>query len=333
MKGEQKSQFPYLATIRGAKLAAGDYEARAIVRQGRNVLSRGVRFRVEGEGTAGQAAPPPVAGDAPAAAAPADDDSSPVILPPVDAAELDRSGPALPAEEAARYWEESALKVRDSSERLPSFRCVQETRRLSAPARDATDFKERDVFIHEVTYENGQESYRTVSINGLKADGHKGLVEGVKSSGEFGTMLRSIFSQNVAAEYKWAGRAMAGGTLCRVFDVEVPKERSNFVMAHNGLQEIAGYQGRVYIDEETALVRRITIQGEGPPKKFGLQSPSMTLDYGLVKIGDTDYLLPLRSVLQARQGRSVMRNETIFRDYHKFEAKSSIVFEETGVKK
>jgi hypothetical protein len=59
----------------------------------------------------------------------------------------------------------------------------------------------------------------------------------------------------------------------------------------------------------------------------------MTLDYGLVKIGDTDYLLPLRSVLQARQGRSVMRNETIFRDYHKFEAKSSIVFEETGVKK
>jgi hypothetical protein len=73
-------------------------------------------------------------------------------------------------------------------------------------------------------------------------------------------------------------------------------------------------------------VRRITIEGEGLPKRFGLQSPSLSLDYGLVRIGELDYLVPLRSVLQARQGRNVVRNETVFRDYHKFEASSSIVF-------
>jgi hypothetical protein len=38
-------------------------------------------------------------------------------------------------------------------------------------------------------------------------------------------------------------------------------------------------------------------------------------------------LLPLRSVLQVRQGKQVVRNETQFRDYRKFEASSQIKFQ------
>ena len=47
----------------------------------------------------------------------------------------------------------------------------------------------------------------------------------------------------------------------------------------------------------------------------------------MARIGDEDYLLPLRSVLQVRQGKQVVRNETRFREYRKFEASSQIKYQ------
>jgi hypothetical protein len=44
--GEQKGQFPYLATIRDASFSAGEYEARLTVRQDRQTITRSVPFRV-----------------------------------------------------------------------------------------------------------------------------------------------------------------------------------------------------------------------------------------------------------------------------------------------
>ncbi len=329
VRGEQKHQFPYLATIRGVKLTAGDFEARITVRQDRNVLVRSVPFR------AGGGSGPPidlvVPGSATASSqpphGPSEEDFSAIVLPEIDPVDLNTSGPALPAEDQARLWEETALKARDFSDRLPNFRCNQETRRLVSPAKEPVQFKERDVIIDTLTYEDGKESYRTIEINGVKTDRERRASDGVNSRGEFGTMLRGIFSPEVSASYKWAGRAMAGGGLCRVFDVDVPTDRSNFVLASGTVQEVAGYHARVFIDEESGFVRRITLQGQGLPKKFALQSPALSLDYGLVRIGEQDYLLPLRSVLQLRKGKSLVRNEVVFRDYHKFEASSQIKFQ------
>jgi hypothetical protein len=47
----------------------------------------------------------------------------------------------------------------------------------------------------------------------------------------------------------------------------------------------------------------------------------------MVKVGSQDYLLPLRSVLQVRQGRIMVRNETVFEQYRKFEASSEIKYD------
>ncbi len=117
------------------------------------------------------------------------------------------------------------------------------------------------------------------------------------------------------------------GVLCEVFDVAVSKDKTNFVMHYGGKREPVGYAGRVFIDEETGMVRRLTIQGGGLPKDYGLQSPALSLDYGMVRIGSEDYLLPLRSVLQLRHTKAFVRNETVFRGYRKFDAESEIKFQ------
>jgi hypothetical protein len=324
MVGEQKHEFPYLATLRGVQLGPGEYEARVTVRQGRNALTRVTNFRVAGnERTA------VLASAGPTAAAPggnADDDAE-VNLPEVDPVHLAADAGALAAPEQQKLWDEAAGSAMSYSARLPNFRCHRETHRLTSPVKNAERFNQTDTFIEEMSYESPKETYRTLEVNGQKSSMQRDALKGVRSRGEFGSMLKSIFRPEAAAQYKWTGRAMTGGALCDVFDVDVPVERSNFILTFNLRQEVAGFHGRVFVDEDNGLVRRIMLQGSGLPKDFGLQSPTFSLEYGMVHIAGEDHLLPLRSVLQVRQGRQVVRNETTFRDYRKFDASSEIKFQ------
>ena len=75
----------------------------------------------------------------------------------------------------------------------------------------------------------------------------------------------------------------------------------NFMLTFNLRQEVAGFHGRVFFDQDNGLVRRIVLRGIGLPKNFGLQSPTFSLEYGMVRIAGQDHLLPLRSVLQVRR--------------------------------
>jgi len=324
--GEQKHEFPYLATLRGIQLSPGDYEARVTVRQGRNALTRPVSFRVLGtERTAVLASAGPSAAAATAQREEAED--AEVTLPEVDPVHLAADSGALAAPEQRKIWDEATASALSYSSRLPNFRCNRETHRLTAPVKSAERFTQTDTFVEELTYESPNETYRTLEVNGQKSSVQRETLKGVHSRGEFGSMLKSIFRLEAGAQYKWSGRAMTGGVLCDVFDVDVPMTRSNFILTFNLRQEIAGFHGRVFIDEDSGLVRRLVLQGAGLPKDFGLQSPTFSLEYGMVRIGAENHLLPLRSVLQVRQGKQVVRNETQFRDYRKFEASSQIKFQ------
>ncbi|HVN03040.1 MAG TPA: hypothetical protein VMT86_01415 [Bryobacteraceae bacterium] len=325
MASEQKHEFPYLATLRGVRLSAGDYEARVTVRQGKLALTRPLTFRVVGNQTNVVLAS---AAHGPAASA-SDDDAeyAEVKLPEVDPVHLAADAGVLARAEQQKLWDEASSSALSYAARLPNFRCDRETRRLTAPVKGSERFKETDSLIEQLTYEGGKESYRTLEVNGEKSSVGRDELKGVQSRGEFGSMLKSIFRPEAAAQYKWAGRALNGGVLCDVFDVEVPAARSNFILTFNMRQEIAGFHGRVFVDADNALVRRIVLEGKGLPKDFALQSPTFSLEYGMARVGRQDYLLPLRSVLQVRRGKRVVRNETQFRDYRKFEAASQIKFQ------
>ena len=52
-----------------------------------------------------------------------------------------------------------------------------------------------------------------------------------------------------------------------------------------------------------------------------------SLDYDLTKIGDADYMLPLKAVLTSKLSRYATKNDIEFRLYRKFETGSSIKFD------
>jgi hypothetical protein len=325
MSGGQAKEFPYLADLKGAKFPPGDYQGVISIRQAKSVIKRVVAFKVVGNASA---QPVEVAGGPKTSLVTRDDaEDAAVVLPDIEPATVDSSGLKMAPDEQKRLWDEAAKNALGYLEHLPNFRCTQETHRFTAPLKTPDQLKEADSFKDDLVYEDGKERYRTIEINGVKADNAPAGNQGIHSRNEFGSMLRGLFDPDVAASYKWAGRAMAMGVLCQVFDVEVSKAKSNFALHYGGRRELAGYSGRVFIDEETGMVRRLTIQGVGLPKEFGLQSPALSLDYGMVKIGKDDYLLPLRSMLQLRHAKAFVRNESVFRGYRKFEAESEIKFQ------
>ena len=324
--GGQAKEFPYLVNMKGAKFPPGDYQGVITIRQSKNVIKRVVAFKVVGNASAEPVEMARAAQTSPGG--PRDEtENAEVVLPEIEPATVDSSGLKMREEEQKRLWDEAAKNAMGYLDRLPNFRCIQETHRFTAALKTPDQLKEADSFKDALVYEDGKERYQRIEINGVKADEAEAINKGIHSRNEFGSMLRGLFDPDVAASYKWAGRAMAMGVLCQVFDVEVAKAKSNFMLNYGGRRELAGYTGRVFIEEETGMVRRLTIQGAGLAKDFGLQAPALSLDYGMVKIGKDDYLLPLRSVLQLRHAKAFVRNETVFRAYRKFEAESEIKFQ------
>ncbi len=319
--GSTVKEFPYLADVKGAKFTAGNYEAVVYIRQGKKLIKRSVAFRVEGK------APMLVASAGGGGVrVPVDEDAG-AVLPEIEPASVDSSGLKMRPAEQKALWDEAAKNAMGYLAHLPNFRCTQETRRFTAPVKTPDQLKEADSFKSEIIYEDGKERYQTVEVNGAKVDSQAAVTKGIYSRSEFGSMLRGLFDPDTAAQYKWTGRAMAMGVLCEVFDVDVARDKSNFVLRQGGRREPAGYHGRVFIDEESGMVRRLTIEGVGLPEDFGLKSPALSLDYGLVRIGKDDHLLPLRSVLQLRHFKAFVRNETVFTRYRKFAAESELNFD------
>jgi hypothetical protein len=325
MVGGEAKEFPYLADMKGAKFSPGDYRAVISIRQSKSVVKRVVAFKVVGNAPA---QPVEVAAVSGSSAGPHDDaEDAAAVLPEIEPASVDLSGLKMRPDEQKTLWDEAAKNALGYLDHLPNFRCTQETHRFTAPLKTPNQLKEADSFKDALMYEAGRVQYQRIEINGVKPENAQVVNTGILSRNEFGSMLRGLFDVDTAASYKWAGRAMAMGVLCQVFDVEVSRPKSNFVLNYGGRRELAGYTGRVFIDEDTGMVRRLTIQGMQLEKDFGLQSPALSLDYGMVKIGKDDYLLPLRSVLQLRHAKAFVRNESVFRNYRKFDAESEIKFQ------
>ena len=298
--GGQAKEFPYLVNMKGAKFPAGDYQGIISIRQGKSVIRRVVAFKVVGDGTT----PPVRIAKGPQSSAAADDaEIAAVVLPEIEPATVDSSGLKMRDGDQKKLWDAAAKTAMRYLDQLPNFRCIQETHRFTAPVKTPDQLKEADSYKDELIFEDGKERYQRIETDGVKADNTPAVNKGISSRNEFGSLLRGLFDPDVGASYHWAGRSMTMGVLCQVFEFEVSKAKSNFVLHWGSIVESAAYTGRVFIDDETGMVRRLTIQGTDLPNDFGLQSPSLSLDYGMVKIGNDDFLLPLRSMLQLRHGQ------------------------------
>jgi hypothetical protein len=152
---------------------------------------------------------------------------------------------------------------------------------------------------------------------------------GSTSSGEFGTMLRYVFEPSSHTEFGWEKWATLRGRRMYVFNYRVLQGFSKYSIkdGEEHKEIIAGYHGLVYADQETKSVMRVVLETDSIPPEFPIQQVSQDLNYDLAKIGEQEFLLPLKSELHSRRGKFLSWNETEFRIYRKFGTESSITFD------
>jgi hypothetical protein len=194
----------------------------------------------------------------------------------------------------------------------------------------------QDTVLERLTYFEGHENYKVVSVNDRPVDiEHQKLGGAAVSEGEFGSIMAEIFDPRSGTEFGWARWTTWGGRLTYVFTYRVPQPRSSYRITQytsasgtDRVSAIAGYHGEVFVDKETPTVRYIQLETEGLPPDFPIKEVHLTLRYNKTKIGDNDYVLPERAELRSRDDRSALvKNNIEFRMYQKFGADTAIQFD------
>ncbi|HBY63563.1 MAG TPA: hypothetical protein DEH78_27375 [Solibacterales bacterium] len=248
---------------------------------------------------------PPAGANEPADAAPA-----PRVDPLIERARL----------EAARY-----------SDRLPNFLCRQLSWRFQSEDGGA-NWSFNDMMTADVAYENGAEAYRAIQVGGKKVERFEDY-KGAYSSGEFNTTLVDIFREQTAARFRAKGSEAVAGAFATVYDLEVDQPNAHWRIVQGSQVAYPSYRGSVSIDRKTARVMRIVMKSETLPAAFPLRMVEQTIEYGMVRIGAEEFLLPVRAENRAcwRNSSLCANNRMEFRNYRRFAAKSEIFQTESKI--
>jgi hypothetical protein len=213
------------------------------------------------------------------------------------------------------------------SKQLPDFICTQVTRRYFDPS-GLEFWQSEDTLTARLSYFEQKEDYKLILVNGQYTEQPYQSVGGAISSGEFGTMMREIFDKQTGTAFRWERWATLRGRRTHVFSYVVQQPQSKWTVEYERRDRITpGYHGLIYVDADSGMVTRVTLEADGIPPGFPIQQASNTLDYDYATIGDRSYMLPLRAVMRMREGRALFKNEVEFRLYRKFSAEASINFE------
>lgn len=239
--------------------------------------------------------------------------------------------------ESETLIESARQKTLDAVEEMPDFVVKQQIQRSAAYAGTG-NYRNLDRLVVAVSYKSsGEESYRLLSLNGViqEATESKRSYEGVggtSSTGEFVTMLATIFKPESKSKFELVQTDILRGSKALVYEFSVEKDLAKQVITAVdtiSASTITGMKGRIWIDRELGRVLRVESEATEIPGNFPIQSARRTIDYDWVTISDEKYLLPLLSdVRLTARGDGKMyetRNVIKFKDYQKYGSEVKIL--------
>lgn len=238
--------------------------------------------------------------------------------------------PAIPArEEQTRVIESARENALRYTQSLPDFLCTQTVSRYSG--LESSHSKLVDTLEISVGYTSKGEQYKLDKIDGIRTSKPLSAVGGVRSHGEFGTMLRDLFSAESAAVFEWARWTNLNGRRTHVYTFSISQSNSTYRInwvtdKKKQYHMTAAYTGEVFVDDASHQVMRITTKAEGIPQDWPVRGSFGLLEYGFFDIGGTQFLLPSRVEANVVLKSGGQRNISEFGHYRKFTGDASIKF-------
>jgi hypothetical protein len=221
------------------------------------------------------------------------------------------------------------------TKQLPNYLCLEVVRRAfdhnTNDAPGSEQWRGDDTVVMRLSYFEQREDYKVVMVNDRAVE-NKSMdsLSGVTSQGEFGSMLKEIFTPESEARFEWDHWAKLRGRKMYAFSYDIDQAHSQFTIVWEKTDKVVpAYRGLVYIDVDTNMIMHVSQEPYDIPKTFPVRASKETLDYDFQKIGDSQFLVPLKVVLTSRTTKYLSKNEIEFRLYQKFGTDTVIKFDET----
>ncbi len=232
--------------------------------------------------------------------------------------------------EQAKVIDQAREYVENYTRSLPNFICLQVTRRDVDRGGTGSSWYHMDTITAKLSYNGHQEDYEVIMKNDQPVTNVKmEQLGGTVSAGEFGTMMAEIFDPQSQAQFSWDHWATLRGRRTYVFAYDIAQEYSRYHIKETETNQeiVPAYRGLVYIDRDTNMVTKITLNPYNIPATFPIHEAHESLDYDFQNIGGMPYMLPLKAVLTSKLERFSTKNDIEFRLYRKFETGSTIKFD------
>jgi hypothetical protein len=210
---------------------------------------------------------------------------------------------------------------------LPNFVCQQVTTRYMQESK-SSGWEPLDVVTAKVVYEDGKEKYQEITVGGKRTNKNMMDLGGSTSTGEFASILMSLF-EGQRAQFRFSeSTSLTGGVAAAVYNFKVALLSSDWTIRVGGQSLMPAYNGSVWIEKASPKVRRIEMQAINVPKDFPDDAVESTVDYDQVRLGTNMFLVPIHAeVLSCQRGTTICTKNAIdFRDYHKYSGESSVEF-------
>lgn len=213
--------------------------------------------------------------------------------------------------------------------RLPNFTCL-ETIERSTRNSPLKPFHVSDVVRVEVAHVGERELFAWPGASNFESQRLAEMVgSGMTSNGEYSTHASAVFV-NTTAVIHYAGEEEAGGHHAARYEYEISPAFSGYTMHVNGRTAAVGVRGSFWADTTTFDLLRLTVEGTLIPDELGVRAVLTDIDYGRLRIGSTEFLLPQSSTvwMGLASGRE-NRNRIDFTHCRQYTTESVLSFGET----
>ncbi|HEX8369338.1 MAG TPA: hypothetical protein VF604_12410 [Pyrinomonadaceae bacterium] len=252
----------------------------------------------------------------------------------LDEASRRRENPTASQPPSEKEGAEVLGKAREATlaavDEMPDFVVKQMVQRSAAYA-GTSNFRNLDRLIVAVSYRSdGREEYKVLSLNGVVQENPKAKqtyseVGGTSSTGEFVTVLATIFKPESETKFEVVDTDLIRQRRAIVYSFEITKEKAKQQITASGSvnsSTTSGMKGKIWIDRENVRVLRVESIATEIPADFPIRAASRTIDYDWVTISEQKFLLPLLSDVRLtfRENRQFFetRNLIRFKEYQKF---------------
>jgi VWFA-related protein len=261
-------------------------------------------------------------------------------VPPAPPALAKRASAPPDAEAILEKGREKALAYARS---LPDFVCteviqryqMETTNRLplrgGAGPASSTDWAPMDKLTVKLSFFQQKEDHKLELVDGMPTKlQYDSLDVGVTATGEFGGMFRHIFEPDAQASFHWESWKKVRNRRVAVYGYTVAADHSQYFVEHGARggevqRAVVGFHGTVEIDSETGDVLHFDYAADHIPAAIRLTRAATAVDFDVVDVGGSTYLLPVRSETEL-DGQNSLKNDTEFRAYGKFAATSTVDF-------